>query len=89
VLGCAPQSEEATLRRSIAILALALAASGCAKPRVVTDITISGEQVKMIYARAMSTETGIIQCLRGPDGNLTDCKKVPVKFLKKGSGGGR
>jgi hypothetical protein len=69
--------------RFLAILPL-LAAAGCATPRVITSITMSDDQAKLLWSRDRTTETGIIQCNVQPDGTLADCKKIPITFEKKG-----
>ncbi|TNE91393.1 MAG: hypothetical protein EP330_05345 [Deltaproteobacteria bacterium] len=56
----------------------------CAYPRVITDITASGDQAKFIYNRTNSTENGIIQCDVAEDGSLENCQTIPVVFMKKG-----
>lgn len=61
-----------------------LGALGCATPRVITSITMSDDQAKLLWSRAQTTETGIIQCSVQPDGSLTACKKIPIVFEKKG-----
>lgn len=65
---------------------------GCAQPRIVTNITGSPEQVKMITVQQMSLfsagGTGLVQCDRAPDGTLKDCKKIPIVF-NDGKGGAK
>lgn len=56
---------------------------GCAQPRVITNITSSGDQVKMIYAQKNTGNTGLIQCQQQPDGSLTNCRKVAITFEPK------
>ncbi|MCO4748145.1 MAG: hypothetical protein KC912_25350 [Proteobacteria bacterium] len=59
-------------------------AVGCAHPRVITDITTSGDQAKFIYNRLNSGENGVIQCDVDAEGNLTACRDIPITWLKKG-----
>lgn len=56
--------------------------SGCA-PRIITSITGSGEQVKLVYERNsfFKGEVGLLQCARQPDGTLNGCRKMPIVFL--------
>ena len=65
---------------------------GCAQPRIVTNLTGSPEQVKMITVQNMSLlsagGTGLVQCERAADGTLTDCKKIPIVF-NDGKGGAK
>ncbi|MCA9568339.1 MAG: hypothetical protein KC656_10865 [Myxococcales bacterium] len=65
--------------RSLILLALAL--SGCAAPRVITGITMSGDHAKLIYNGASH---GLIECQVEGDGTLAQCEVLPVTFLKKG-----
>lgn len=69
-------------RRTWLALVLALGSVGCTMPRVITNITFSGDQAKMIYAQANTTNTGVIQCKVAADGKLVECKKVSVTFQK-------
>lgn len=63
------------------MILLCLAISGCAAPRVITGITMSGDQAKFIYNGASH---GLLQCSMESDGTLADCKRLPVTFKKKG-----
>ena len=63
-------------------LILTLGAAACAQPRVITSITMSGDQAKMIYAQARTSNTGLIQCQVQGDGALVQCKKIGVSFDK-------
>lgn len=62
-------------------LLLCLTLSGCAAPRVITGITMSGDQAKFIYNGASH---GLIECKLEGDGALSDCDVLPVTFKKKG-----
>jgi hypothetical protein len=65
-----------------------LGSTACASPRIVRNITGSGDQVKVIYERRamFGAETGLIQCKRLPDGSLSECRRVPVTFNGKKGG---
>ena len=65
----------------LALIGTALAALvGCATPRVITSMSSDGDSMKLVYARAGSTETGVLECDVQPDGSLTGCKRLPVTF---------
>jgi hypothetical protein len=70
----------------LAIVAGLLALAAACAPRVVTDISLTGDQAKLVYARnsPFAADTGIVQCTRQPDGSLTDCRQIPITFRKKG-----
>lgn len=70
------------MRKAFLTMVVCLAA-GCATPRVITSITTSQDEMKLVYARANSTETGIIRCDVAGDGSLENCEKLPVTFLDK------
>lgn len=61
-----------------------LLAVGCATPRVITSITMSDDQAKLLWSRDRTTQTGLIQCQVEADGSLSNCKKIPITFEKKG-----
>ncbi len=60
--------------------------SACAGPRVVTQATSRGDQIKMVYyqKKFLNAEQGIMQCKIAEGGKLTDCRKLPVKFTETG-----
>lgn len=70
--------------RGLTMLPLLLA-MGCATPRVITSITLSDDQAKLLWNRDRTTQTGIIQCQVQADGTLSDCKKIPITFEKGGA----
>lgn len=63
---------------------LVLGIASCAKPRVITSITGTDTQMKFVYTRAAgffdSGGTGVIQCAVTPEGDLADCKPIPITF---------
>jgi hypothetical protein len=70
--------------RTLGFLLLTL--TGCAGPRLITNITGTGDQVKFVYGRVRPAENGIIQCTRAADGTLSDCKDIPIVFEDKKGG---
>lgn len=71
-------------QRVVAIAVLVAAAIGgtaCA-PRIVTQITGSQDQVKLLYNRdsVSGYDTGVIQCSRTQEGNLEHCKVVTIEW---------
>jgi hypothetical protein len=62
--------------RIVAGLGFCLALAGCAKPRVVTGVTHSRDQIKFLYFEG--SEQGVIQCKINPGGALTDCHPMAV-----------
>ena len=59
-----------------ALVVCLLALSGCAKPRVVTGITHSRDQIKFLYFEG--SQQGIIQCRVNPGGALSQCHSLAV-----------
>lgn len=70
------------------LLAATLLLGACQAPRLITSMTATQDQMKMVYSQAGGAHTGIIQCDRTPDGTLVNCRKVPVTF-NDGKGGGQ
>ena len=54
-------------------------------PRIVTDITGQGDQVKLVYNRStfMNSATGIVKCTRDRKGNLEDCRDMTINWHKE------
>jgi hypothetical protein len=71
------------LPRVLPVAALIFAAA-CTQPRVITGITISGDQAKLIYAQANTTNTGLIQCtvIRGAQPAPAPAPEPPPKDTK-------
>ena len=63
-------------------LSAALFASACAGPRAVVKITSRGDQVKLVYYQKKfgGYNQGILTCKAAENGDLSDCKKLNVKF---------
>lgn len=59
---------------------LALLATGCAVPRVITNITMTEDQAKFIYN---GPSNGLIACSLEADGSLAACDKLPITFQKR------
>ena len=70
-----------SLRTRTVVLAVALLA-GCGAPRLINSVTTSGDQMKLLYSRARSSETGLVQCDIAEGGSLTNCAIVPITFRK-------
>ncbi len=64
-------------------LVVGLVLTGCATPRVITQISLSEGSARMIYAQAKTTATGIIECERLDNGTLTNCREIPITFVEK------
>jgi len=69
--------------RTLILVAVTALAAGCATPRIITSITSNNDQMKLVYARTGTLETGVIQCTIGPDGALSGCRKIPVHFSEE------
>lgn len=77
------------MRHWILAICGVVALQGCASPRLITHITGSGAQMKLVYEQHKwmgGGEVGLIQCDQLPDGTLTNCKKMPIIFETKNGG---
>lgn len=68
-----------------AALLLSVGALGCSAPRIVTKVTVGGDNVKMVYNRTtwMSYNTGVVQCKADAKGNMSNCSDLDICFLNK------
>lgn len=57
--------------------------TGCVAPRVITSISSSPGEMKLLYAQPATTNTGIIECQVQEDGTLTECRRLPITFNDK------
>ena len=66
---------------AICVAVIGIAASGCA-PRMVTTISVSDDNVKLVYNRdnLIGASTGIVQCKADDEGNLLDCTDLEICF---------
>lgn len=71
--------------RLTAAFVLAVGLLGCSAPRIVTKVTVGGENVKLVYNRTtwMSYNTGVVQCKADAKGNMSSCTDLEICFLNK------
>jgi len=77
------------MARSLLFTVVLIGLGGCQAPRLITSMTATNDQMKMVYSQAGGARTGIIQCARAADGALTNCKRMPIAFVEKKSGGAK
>lgn len=59
---------------------LAVLATGCANPRVITKATSRENQIKFAYSEG--SDYGLVRCTVQADGTLSDCRELAVDFEK-------
>lgn len=67
-----------TSRWLLGLVAGCALASGCAAPKIVTNITSRPGQMKFLYQQ--SNEQGLVQCKTGGDGAITECANKAIVF---------
>ena len=62
----------------LGLVGLALSATGCAQPKVITAVTSANDQIKFLYVEG--SKQGVMKCKVGTDGALSQCRKMAVVF---------
>ncbi len=62
-------------------IVMGMVVAGCATPRTINKISLTGDEVRMLYA---GRGTGVIACRIAADGSLEACRNIPINFRKKG-----